>query len=216
MEGLFMPKSTKLANRLRWEQLDSLSKLDDRALCEMVQTHFRSHPCLSGQKDIKDLVNQHLAIHDSEDFLSSEERVMLQKEFAITRIRETKLDHASTSQSNLHTAWANNGQVDPDTPRDMTRTVKVTLAAKPSGKVAVLLPGDQYRELGELPESFVRNNPMNVPECSAEMSITDYSAGKGTTINATVVVDTDLMSGDVLDLNAEDLADLSEDYNLEK
>lgn len=207
---------TKLGLRRRQEQYDALLELNDRDLCEMIRAHFASHPCISGEKALKDAAGQYLAMNDPNLSLSPEDREAYAHNFAATRIRETKLEYATMSSSAVHEAWANDAQIDPETPGNMTRILNVTLAAKPSGKVAVLLPGDQYRELGELPESFVRNNPMNVQECSAEMEISDYSAGKGTTMGVHVVVDTDLMSGDVLDLNAEDLAELSEDYNLEK
>lgn len=58
-----------------------------------------------------------------------------------------------------------------------------------------------HRFIGHLPDTFLKYNPMNVEFCSAELEIADYSNGKMKNISTRIVVDTDVMSGDVIDLD---------------
>lgn len=63
--------------------------------------------------------------------------------------------------------------------------------------------------IGHLPDKFLINNPMIVDVCDAEMQLVDYSNGKGKNLSAKIVVNTDLMSGDVIDLNDDMLSGLN-------
>lgn len=50
---------------------------------------------------------------------------------------------------------------------------------------------------------------MNVEDCRAIVQIIDYSNGQMKNISASIIVDTDLMSGDAIDLNNDMLAGLN-------
>ena len=56
---------------------------------------------------------------------------------------------------------------------------------------------------------FITNNPMNVEDCRAIVQIIDYSNGQMKNISASIIVDTDLMSGDAIDLNNDMLTGLN-------
>ena len=85
---------TKLGLRRRQEQYDALLELNDRDLCEMIRAHFASHPCMSGEKALKDAAGQYLAMNDPNLSLPPEDREAYAHNFAATRIRETKLEYA--------------------------------------------------------------------------------------------------------------------------
>lgn len=65
------------------------------------------------------------------------------------------------------------------------------------------------RTIGVLSHNFITNNPMNVEDCRAIVQIIDYSNGQMKNISASIIVDTDLMSGDAIDLNNDMLAGLN-------
>ena len=71
-----------------------------------------------------------------------------------------------------------------------------------------------HRTIGTLPDSFLTNNPMNVSHCEAELQLTDFSNGNMKNLSARVVVDSDLMSGDVIDLDENLLSGLDQETGL--
>ena len=56
---------------------------------------------------------------------------------------------------------------------------------------------------------------MNVDSCEADLQLVDYSHEAMKNVSAKVIVDTDRMSGDVIDLNEDMLAGLDEDFTIE-
>ena len=88
--------------------------------------------------------------------------------------------------------------------------VNVELQNNGNGEVYVTaeLANGGWRSIGHLPEKFLKNNPMNVESCAAELQIVDFSNGKMKNLSASIVVDTDVMSGDVIDLDNSMLGNL--------
>lgn len=84
-------------------------------------------------------------------------------------------------------------------------------ALNPNAVYVTAQQSDGSRRLvGSLPDSFLANNPMNVDRCGAELEITDYSNGNMKNISTRVVVNTDLMSGDVIDLDEDMISGLEQ------
>ena len=222
-----MPKAKSLSfltDTRREEQIASLGKLDDRMLLETVRAHFESHPTRPGEKALKTTVNKLL---DSVDFevmdpehdelnLNPEQREDIIRQYADTRIRETKIkgignefdpadlkteriDQYEDSVVSVHKAVVEIQKMNDD---DL-----YVLASKSSGG---------YVTIGKLPDGFVTNNPMNVESCQAELQIVDYSNGKMKNTSIRAVVDTDVMSGDVIDLENDMLAGLDQTNGLEQ
>lgn len=55
---------------------------------------------------------------------------------------------------------------------------------------------------------------MNISHCEAELQLTDFSNGNMKNLSARVVVDSDLMSGDVIDLDENLLSGLDQETGL--
>ena len=125
---------TELGTKRRQEQYESLLKLSDRDLCEMVRAHFVSHPCLPGEKAFRDSVNLRLAINDSDSFLSQEEKENYAKAFADTRIREMRLTSSDLDMKDIRDAWSRQES------DSMTRSFPVELLSTPSGNVRISFP----------------------------------------------------------------------------
>lgn len=218
-ERMPVPKAKSLSfltDTRREEQIASLEKLDDRSLLETIQGHFESHPTLPGEKVLKDMTDKLL---DSVDFevmdpehdelnLEPEQREDIIRRYADTRIRETKIkgigndfdpadlkteriDQYEDSVVSVHKAFVEIQKLNDE---DF-----YVLAAKDSGG---------YITIGKLPDNFVTNNPMNVESCQAELQIVDYSNGKMKNTSIRAVIDTDVMSGDVVVLEDDMLAGL--------
>lgn len=96
--------------------------------------------------------------------------------------------------------------------------VNVELQNNGAGEVYVLAEQSDgsHRTIGSLPENFLKNNPMNVDSCKAELQVVDYSNGNMKNLSTKVVVDTDLMSGDVIDLDEDMFAGLDQETGLEQ
>lgn len=226
-----MPKSlTILADMRRNEHTKSLEKLSDRDLCEMVRAHFESHPALPGEKIVKDQANQALGQfednqYSSTNIFSADEKEFLVRAYAKTRVRETPLKEGNyyldfrrydpTALKRHPVGDISLGGVQPAVHVD---SVKVELQRNDAGEVYVLAEQSDsgLRTIGSLPENFLRNNPMNVDRCSAELQLADYSNGNMKNLSARIVVDTDLMSGDVIDLDESMLSGLEQTDGLQQ
>lgn len=207
-------KMESLADIRRQEQAESLGQLDDRDIMEMARTHFDSHPTLPGEKKLKMMVNDELA---NAGVLSDGQRGELIDKYVQTRIRETKMDSIGRefdpkdlnmeSMSQNGTVSMNKVNVELQRQTADDNTTVYVLAERADGR---------HMTIGKLPDKFLTNNPMNVESCKAELQVTDYSNGKFKNVSMRVVADTDLMSGDVLDLDDTMLAGLDQDSGLEQ
>lgn len=207
-------KMESLADIRRQEQAESLGQLDDRDIMEMARAHFDSHPTLPGEKKLKMMVNDELA---NAGVLSDGQRGELIDKYVQTRIRETKMESIgrefdpkdlnmeSMSQNGTVSMNKVNVELQRQTADD-NATVYV-LAERADGR---------HMTIGKLPDKFLTNSPMNVESCKAELQVMDYSNGKFKNVSMRVVADTDLMSGDVLDLDDTMLAGLDQDSGLEQ
>lgn len=237
-------KNSVLADIRRKEQLEALQKLSDRDLCEAIKAHFESHPTLPGEKALKDSANRELnKFYDNDrkkenlrmnhDWVSDEEievdpsvRDELLKGYAQTRIRETPLEEGNyyldfrhfnvdqlkrepvdSYQSNGATVYVDKVHV---------QLQDVSYGSYKEVYVIAEQHDGHYRTIGSLPDKFLTNNPMNVENCDAELQLTDFSNGNLKNLSATLVVDTDLMSGDVIDLDEDMLAGLESDQGLQQ
>lgn len=159
------------------------------------------------------------------NFLTSEEKDDLVQKYAQTRIRETPL-----KEGNHYFDWRH---FDPtalkreplgEEPQNEGNTtvysdrVNVELQKNDAGEVSVIAEQSDggFRFIGHLPEKFLANNPMNVEYCSAELEVIDYSNGHMKNLSTHIVVDTDVMSGDVIDLDESLLSGLEQDNGLEQ
>lgn len=227
-----------LTDMRRKEQVETMITMPDRDMCEMIRAHFESHPTLPGEKALKDEVNQKLKTlepdengftstagtpFDNEDteqrFWSDDEKKEIATKFAETRIRETSLKEGNHYLDFRHydpTALKRESVDElPDKANSSIYVdrVNVELQKNDAGEVYVLAEQSDggHRTIGSLPEAFLKNNPMNVDCCAAELEIADYSNGKMKNISTRIVVDTDLMSGDVIDLDDSLLSGLDQE-----
>lgn len=207
-------KMESLADIRRQEQAESLGQLDDQDIMEMARAHFDSHPTLPGEKKLKMMVNDELA---NAGVLSDGQRGELIDKYVQTRIRETKMDSIGRefNPADLNLEFmSQNGTVS-------MNKVNVELqrqTADDNATVYVLAEraDGRHMTIGKLPDKFLTNSPMNVESCKAELQVMDYSNGKFKNVSMRVVADTDLMSGDVLDLDDTMLAGLDQDSGLEQ
>lgn len=207
-------KMESLADIRRQEQAESLGQLDDQDIMEMARAHFDSHPTLPGEKKLKMMVNDELA---NAGVLSDGQRGELIDKYVQTRIRETKMDSIGRefNPADLNLEFmSQNGTV------SMSR-VNVELQRQTADdNVTVYVLAERadgrHMTIGKLPDKFLTNSPMNVESCKAELQVMDYSNGKFKNVSMRVVADTDLMSGDVLDLDDTMLAGLDQDSGLEQ
>lgn len=230
-----------LADKRRAEHADSLDRLTERCLCEMVQAHFESHPALPGEKTLRDQAVQVLAQIDNQTakapdgfksmeemspfddgIMSAEEKNDMVERYAKTRIRETSIKEGSYYMGAYLSESANLKRVADMPGPDGHSTISidrsnVRLVRHESDEVGVLAERADggYQFIGTLPDNFLVNNPMAVDACSAELQLVDYSNGKMKNVSALIVVDTDLMSGDVLDLEDDMLAGLTRENGID-
>lgn len=209
------PKMDSLADIRRQEQVESLKQLDSRDIMETVRAHFNSHPTLPGEKNLKMMVSDEPA---DDGVLSDEQREQLINGYAQTRIRETKMDMKGFSlnpTADLQMeSLAQEGTV--SLSRVNVELQKLTAGDKATVYVLAERADGRHMTIGKLPDKFLTNSPMNVESCRAELQVTDYSNGKLKNVSMRVVADTDLMSGDVLDLDDTILAGLDQDSGLEQ
>ena len=230
---------TILADMRREEHQKSLMEMPERDLCEMIRSHFESHPTLPGEKELKDLASQRLVqLESAEEVLKKDGfvpaadvpfgtdedlsvKTKLAADYAQTRIRETSLKEGNYYLDFRHfdPSELKRNPVD-ELPRKNGAPVhvdRVDVELQNNGVDVYVMACQSdggLRMIGTLPDNFLTNNPMNVDKCEAELQIVDFSNGNLKNISAKVVVDTDLMSGDVLDLDDDLLQGLSQDNEL--
>lgn len=225
--GKWSEKVTFVSGVRKAERLKSLNELDDRNLCETIRAHFDSHPTLPGEKITKDTAKKLLNDHpEGEIKLDAEQRDALIKAYADTCIRQTSVNMAGVHPEDLCLETVNPAEhMDADYMQDIVADgrVKVSIGKAKLQKngpdmVCVMAKrNDQsYEQLCTVSDKFLKNNPMNVDSCEADLQLVDYSHGEMKNISAKVVVDTDRMSGDIIDLNDDMLAGLDEDFGLEQ
>lgn len=218
-----MSKSyTVLADSRRQEILEATKNLPDREMCEIIRGHFESHPTLPGEKELKDKVNNWL--NEKGVIYSKEEKEVLAAAYSRTRIRETPLAEGNKyfdfRTNDLSTLKAERIKLEKFEHHNVNiDSINVELQKSESGKVYVM--AEQYntpvlKMVGTLPENFLKNSPMNVDSCQAAIQLVDYSNGALKNVSVSVVVDSDLMSGDVVDLREDMLAGLDMDEGLEQ
>lgn len=162
-------------------------------------------------------------------FWSEDEKKEIAGKFAETRIRETPLkegnhyldfrhyDPTALKRESVDEQPLNDNSFVPFSGKNSIYVdkVNVELQKNDAGEVYVLaeqLDGT-HRTIGSLPDSFLKNNPMNVDCCSAELEIADYSNGQMKNISTRIIVDTDLMSGDAIDLDDSLLSGLNQEQD---
>lgn len=223
---------TSLTDMRREEHYQSLMEMPERDMLEMIRAHFESHPTLPGEKELKDKVNNKIENLNNAARMGAApkngqypplvwidgEKESLARQYADTRIRETPVNMAGVRPEDL------NRKPVVEIPQAKTNStvyvsrVDVELQKQRSGDVYVLAEkaDGKHITIGSLQDKFLTNNPMNVDSCKAELQIADYSNGKMKNLSARVVVDTDLMSGDVIDLDDDMLAGLDQINGLEQ
>lgn len=252
-----------LADIRRKEEYDGLLQVSDRDLCEMIRTHFETHPALPGEETLKDRANRLLdqldtmssnnsktnekqtAIDDdlaadgfgpaantpfdNGNLLAPGEKKDLAMKYAQTRIRETSLkdgDHYldfrffgvdTLKRETIDRVYdkTNETACSEETPYEHaihTDKVNAELQKTPSGNVCVMAekPDGSFRMVGSLEDDFLKNNPMNVNSCPAELEITDFLFCGWKSMSAKVIVNTDIMSGDIIMLDDDLLAGLEQ------
>lgn len=218
-------KFSSLAEMRREEHYRSLMKMPDRDMCEMVRSHFESHPTLPGEKELKEKANYELAQIANNDLatpfdgdmnLDPAVKESMARKYADTRIREFSVCMAGINPEDL-----NRKPVIEIPQKNATvyiSRVDVELQKQTSGDIYVLAEKADGRHItiGSLPDGTHVNNPMNVESCKAELQIADYSNGKMKNLSTKVVADTDLMSGDVIDLNDDMLSGFDQIKGLEQ
>ena len=152
---------------------------------------------------------------DPDIFTTIAEKENIAQKYAQTRIRETSFDGlvipAELNCSSVTEISQNNSKI-------YVSKVDAELQRSEAGTIYVLAEQSNgtNKIIGTLPEKFVTNNPMNVDSCSAEIQIADYSNGKEKNLSTKIVVDTDLMSGDVIELDEDMLTGLDQETGLEQ
>lgn len=193
------------------EQREKLFGMSDRELCEAVVSHFDSHP--AQDKDLKTQASEALKAN-GDTFLPTYQRDLMVQKFACMRIQEATikggrlecdpqlLEHDTIATKNAATVY----KIDASLRKCEDGSVSVMGKQTDGGEV----------KLGSLPDTFLRNNPMNVDGCDAEVELTDFSNGKMKNLKVRVVTNSDEMSGDIIELNEDMLAGLDEDFGLEQ
>lgn len=219
-------KMESIVETRRKEYSKTMREMPTLELCEMIRAHFESNATMPGEKKMKDTVNEML---DKEPFgmtITMEEKEALADKFAKARIRETPLkpNTMKLKFEQLNTVMEqNNCDHVAEIPGAGNSTIyvnKIDAQLKKSVNGSVLVTGKGSDSMniiiGELPNSFVKNNPMNIKECRAEVQITDYSNGKLKNVSMKVVVDTDLMSGNILEMNDDMLKEFENTDTIEQ
>lgn len=157
--------------------------------------------------------------------LMPDDREGLIQAYAKTRIRETPLkegnyyldfrhfDPTELKRTPVEELPQNNGQS-----KIYVDSVKVELQRATENEVNVVAENSLggWKFIGHLPDSFLKNNPMNMERCDAELQLVDYSNGNMKNLSARVVVDTDLMSGDVVDLDEDMFSGLDQENGIQQ
>lgn len=206
------------------EEREKLFGMSDKELCEAVSAHFGSHPVQSGQKEWKAWAADALKT-EGETLLSDYQRDIMVRQFGYARIQETRIKMtnpvydpvpfeskvASLEREVFARKIAEN---------DVTDVYKVdgTLQKARDGSVSVMGQCSDGNTvcLGKLHDNFLHNNPMNVDSCGAKIEIADFSNQKMKNLRMRVVVNSDEMSGDIVELNNDMLDGLEQDNGLNR
>lgn len=222
---------TSLAEMRRDECYKSLMEMPDRDMLESIQAHFASHPTRPGEKDLKERAAYELCQLDANEKelpftdgrIYSDVKESLARQFADTRIREFSINMAGIRPEDLNLKSVGEYQRNESMPWDKSTVhvyrVPAELYKDKFDDVNVSMErGDGKYENAFVPDKYYTNNPMNVKSCRAEVEITDWSNGKlkPQSAVAKVVVDTDLMSGDVVELDDDMLKGLDQITALEQ
>lgn len=159
-----------------------------------------------------------------------ENRESLALKFAETRIRETPIKKDIYAMDLPKLTWVSMEELQvPDVNTEQyveeqkqygqdiqIGKVNAHLSKMNSGDVRVIVTDSAGKnmDVGRLPDNFLKNNPMNVDTCSAEIELTDYTGGRMKNVKERLIVDTDKMSGDVMELADDMLSGLAQDSDL--
>lgn len=194
------PVMKSLADIRREEMVQSLSQLDNEDIMRMVNAHFEIHPTLPGEKSLKTMAIDELA---NDGFLSDEQRQDMIQKFAQTCIRETKIDSMYETPIDLSLLKAEPMEQNGTVSRSKVDVNLLDLRPTMPYVVVEYERPDSNIWVGRLPDKFLTNNPMNVRSCKAELQMTDYSNGNLKNVSMRLVVDTDLMSGNEVNLDED-------------
>lgn len=216
-----MRKVSNLARMRINETTVSLMGMSNEELFHSIKNHFFHDQTLPGDKNLKDTVvaavkefgsefpedmDPYLAEHSRGETPYTKHRIV--SEFANARIQQTNIagvkehingiDPALFAGENIgiHEDTAAPGEVN-------VYKLDGMLEKTESGEVRVIgtLTNGNQCIMGTLPDNFLANNRMNVENCRADIQIADFSNGKMKNLSFDVVADTDLMSGNVLDMD---------------
>ena len=184
----------------------TLAAMPDVEFLEAVRTHFESHTTMPGEKSLKNMAKQKLSSLNSltDQIFTFDEKEPLAERFAKARIRETSLKPGNRflNQKQLLEIKTEPLAELPITgnSRICVNRADAELKKDRDGSVLVTVK-DSGQLIGKLSDSFVKNNPMNVESCRAELQISDYSNGQLKNVAIRMVIDTDLMSGDTIEMD---------------
>ena len=204
----------------------SLMEMSNSDMFRLIQNHFNTHNTLPGNKNLKDTVwaaiqefgnkfpedvDPYLAEHSRGEQPYTKDQII--GEFASARIQQTNITgikdlmekHAFDPESFAMELIGTDGDTKVPGEVNVYKMNGTLQKVSESGNVWVI---GTYKDgnpipMGKLPDNFLTNNPMYVDGCKAEIQIADFSNGKMKNLSFDVVVDTDLMSGDVLDMEQD-------------
>ncbi len=210
-----------LANARRDEINSFLFTNGTQEALEAIRAHFNSHPALKGEVKLRERVNELLNNPGALADLNDRERKEIGSEYANTRIREAKLmPRSGEGVINTKRGTEENpfdlksGAFDSFYDKDKGMNIKeyhidVELRKTETGvDVYAANRSGETVKVGALSDNFLKNNPMNVDRCKAEIEIEDFSNGRLKNVSQRVIIDTDIMSGDVIDLSADMLPEI--------
>lgn len=198
----------------------TLAAMPDVEFLEAVRTHFESHTTMPGEKSLKNMAKQKLSSLNSltDQIFTFDEKEPLAERFAKARIRETSLKPGNRflNQKQLLEIKTEPLAELPITgnSRICVNRADAELKKDRDGSVLVTVK-DSGQLIGKLSDSFVKNNPMNVESCRAELQLSDYSNGRLKNVAIRVVIDTDLMSGDTIEMDNDILKGLDTAVNMD-
>lgn len=201
----------------------SLMEMPNSDMFRLIQNHFNTHNTLPGNKNLKDTVwaaiqefgnefpkdvDTYLAEHSRGEQPYTKDQLV--GEFASARIQQTNITDINTYTNGVDPKIFDMEYIGENVNTEAPGAVSVYkmnggLQKIESGAVCVigtLKDGKQW-VMGRLPDSFLTNNPMYVDSCGVDIQVADFSNGKMKNLSFDVVVDTDLMSGDVLDMEQD-------------
>lgn len=192
------------------DQENRLYGMSNRELCEAVSAHFASHPTQAGQKDLKEQVEQ--ALWWNETSFTEYQRDTMIFQFSRMQIQETTVKASEydpkllsldvMGEKNDSTAY----RTDASLIREDDGSVSVMTKCKDGNVVSI----------GQLKDKFLHNNPMNVDWCNAEVQLTDFSNGKMKNVSVRVVMNSDEMSGDIVNLDNDMLSGIEQNDDLQQ